>query len=292
MAPEDELEQAVIRARTGERAALEEVVERIQDRVYSLSLRMLADPADARDAAQEILIKIITHLSAFRGEAAFTTWVHRIAARHLVRWRRAQAEAQELSFASLGAMIDEGLSDEAAAQAVSHAPAAAAAEGAGATEAVLVEEVRIACTEGMLLSLDRDHRLAYLLGEVFELGSEDGAFALDITPEAFRKRLSRAREALLSFMRNRCGVYDGRNRCRCSIQVPYTIRRGMLDPSRLRFATHPTVGQEGAGRQDKRVDQLVGLMDAAAIYRSHPDYAAPRQLASAIKDLLRQEQLH
>jgi len=40
------------------------------------------------------------------------------------------------------------------------------------------------------------------------------------------------------------------------------------------------------------VDQLVGLMDAAAIYRSHPDYAAPRQLASAIKDLLRQEQLH
>jgi RNA polymerase sigma factor (sigma-70 family) len=266
MAPDDQLEQAVIRARAGERAALEEVVERIQDRVYSLSMRMLGDPADARDAAQEILIKVITHLGAFRGEAAFTTWVHQIASRHLVRWRRAQAEAMELGFESLGGMIDEGLQ----------------AEEAGAPDAVLTEEVRISCTQGMLLCLDRDHRLAYLLGEVFELGSDDGAFALDITPEAFRKRLSRARAALVEFMRSRCGVYGARNPCRCSIQVPYTIRRGMLDPSRLRFATHP--------RRDQRVDQLVGLMDAAAIYRSHPDYAAPQQLARAIKDLLEREQ--
>ena len=47
--------------------------------MYNLSLRMLMYPADAEDAVQEILIKIITHLSDFRGKSRFTTWSYRVA---------------------------------------------------------------------------------------------------------------------------------------------------------------------------------------------------------------------
>jgi DNA-directed RNA polymerase specialized sigma24 family protein len=57
----------------GHKYALEGLVRRIQDQTYGLALRTLFLPADAEDATQEILIKIITHLAGFRGESRFTT---------------------------------------------------------------------------------------------------------------------------------------------------------------------------------------------------------------------------
>ena len=51
----------------------------------------------------------------------------------------------------------------------------------------------ISCLQGLLLCLDSEHRLVYVLGEIFEVSSGQGAEILDITPAAFRKRLSRAR---------------------------------------------------------------------------------------------------
>jgi hypothetical protein len=171
-----------------------------------------------------------------------------------------------MSFDALGGMIDAGI-------------AAATEAPPDARDAVLTEEVRITCTQAMLLCLDADHRIAYVLGEILEMQSDEGAFVLGITPEAFRKRLSRAREDVLGFMKKRCGVLDAANPCRCSLQVPYTIRVGMLDPSRLRFATHPVTAT-------REVRELVGLLDAAAVHRANPAYAAPHALAEAMRALL------
>ena len=69
--PEPSLEVLVERAKAGDGAALEAVVRAIQDRVYNLAIRMLWHPADAEDATQEILIRVITNLGSFRGESAF-----------------------------------------------------------------------------------------------------------------------------------------------------------------------------------------------------------------------------
>src|SRR5262249_31743963 len=161
--------------------------------------------ADAEDAAQEILVKVVTRLSTFRGESAFTTWVHRIAANHLLDARVERNKRAAMSFEALEGMIDSGL------------PAPGPAEEPA--QAVLPEEVRITCTQAMLLCRDPDHRIAYVLGEIVELPGEEAAWVLGITPAAFRKRLSRAREDVLGFMRKRCGVYDAANPCRCSLQV-------------------------------------------------------------------------
>src|SRR5690349_24472047 len=68
-------------AKSGREAALEELVRLVQGRVYRLALRMLWHPEDAKDAAQEILLRVVTRLGSYRGEAAFATWVYRIAAR-------------------------------------------------------------------------------------------------------------------------------------------------------------------------------------------------------------------
>ena len=148
-----ELDDLAARAQAGDKAALEKVVASIQDRVYALAMRMLANPADAEDAAQEILVKVVTHLSTFKGESAFTTWVHRIAANHLVDARAEGNRRAAMSFDALGGMIDAGV---AAHEAPRDAPAA-----------VLAEEVRITCTQAMLLCLNAEHRIVdHIVGAV------------------------------------------------------------------------------------------------------------------------------
>ena len=79
---ETALEDLVQQARDGKKDTLESLVGRIQDRVYGLALRMLGYPAEAEDAAQEILIKVVTRLDSFRRESEFSTWVYRVAANH------------------------------------------------------------------------------------------------------------------------------------------------------------------------------------------------------------------
>ncbi|MHB9098158.1 MAG: sigma factor [Syntrophales bacterium] len=66
---ETAIEDLVEQAKMGNKDVLEEIIRRIQDRLYGLALRMLFIPADAEDATQEILVKIITHLGTFKGES-------------------------------------------------------------------------------------------------------------------------------------------------------------------------------------------------------------------------------
>ncbi len=80
---ERNIHETVKLAQSGDKAALSEVVSHIQDTIFRLSIRMLADFTAAEDATQEILVLVITKLSQFRGESRFTTWVYRIAANYL-----------------------------------------------------------------------------------------------------------------------------------------------------------------------------------------------------------------
>ncbi|MDX6547206.1 MAG: polymerase sigma-70 factor, subfamily [Gaiellales bacterium] len=65
-----------VRAKDGDRLALEALVERHAPRVRRLTAYLLDDPQDAEDAAQEALAKVLTRIDQFRGEARFATWLH------------------------------------------------------------------------------------------------------------------------------------------------------------------------------------------------------------------------
>jgi RNA polymerase sigma factor (sigma-70 family) len=78
------LEHTVRSAQQGERAALEVVVREVQADVHKLAMRFLCCPHDADDASQEILIRIITGLSTFRGDSGFRTWVYGVASNALL----------------------------------------------------------------------------------------------------------------------------------------------------------------------------------------------------------------
>jgi RNA polymerase sigma-70 factor, ECF subfamily len=68
----------VRRARGGDRLALAALCERHAPRVERTARHMLRDPEDARDAAQEVLVKLVRRLGQFRGQSEFATWLHRV----------------------------------------------------------------------------------------------------------------------------------------------------------------------------------------------------------------------
>lgn len=68
----------VARARAGDGPALDVLVERYAPRVNRIAAQVLGDFEDARDAAQESLVKLCTRLRQFRGDAQFATWLHRL----------------------------------------------------------------------------------------------------------------------------------------------------------------------------------------------------------------------
>jgi RNA polymerase sigma factor (sigma-70 family) len=270
---EARLEHLVDLAKEGQKDALEELVREIQGGIYNLALRTLFLPADAEDATQEILIKVITHLADFKGESRFTTWVFRIATNHLLTTRKCRAEKRGFSF-------------EKAEEGIEAAISMATSESTEACESSLVaEEVRLACLQGMLLCLSREIRLAFILGVVFEVTSIEGSNILNITQETFRQRLSRGRKQIERFMTKKCSLVNPENPCACEKLIPHEIKIKMLDPKNLRFANHRCYARE-TGAAAARLQTLDELRRVAALFRSHPDYAAPESFVQSIKKLV------
>jgi RNA polymerase sigma factor (sigma-70 family) len=257
----------------GDKQALEKLVGNIRDMIFGLAVRMLYDPHKAEDATQEILIKIVTRLHGFRGDSRFTTWAFAVAANHLKDARRSRAEHDALPLDELDGRVileDQGPWDEALSPAM---------------QRLIVEEMRISCLQGLLLSLDRPHRLAYILAEVFGLNGVEGATVLGITPEAFRKRLSRARARISGWMLSQCSLINPDNPCSCVNQAKHHLHRGDISPGRTIFAGHSC-----KKRRDKDVLQglaeLDGMRRIAALFRADPDIEAPGDFAGFVRDLV------
>jgi RNA polymerase sigma factor (sigma-70 family) len=275
-ASEDQLAARVRDAAAGDRAAASEVLRAVQDRVYRLALRILGHPQDAEDAAQEILVIVLTHLGSFRGESAFSTWVWRIAARHLAVVKRGRREADSF----------EELEDRL--QSLRQEPAASAPE-AEAESQVFAREVRLRCTQAMLLGLDRTARIAYVLGDIFSLSGDEAAAVLEIDPATFRQRLVRARQRLYDFMRRQCGVFDPANPCRCERVAAGAAARGLVRPENVLFANLPT--SASTPDLDRAAREVKDLMRVAEVIREHAEYTAPEALASRLRALLDSDRL-
>lgn len=281
----DDATVLALAAREGDREALEELCRRLQGPMYRLCLRFTGHPADAQDATQEVMVRIITHLSSFEGRARFTTWAYTLAVRQLARTARRQAEASVAGPKAFSAFLDRHVEDR---------------RWDPEDQAVYQElcaDVRLSCTYGMLLCLSRGARVAYLLGDLLGFTDVDGAEICGITPAAFRQRLARARAVMRELMGRRCGLVREANPCRCDRLVVASQDRGVLDPRRPAFARHAgvelpitvTTLQSAAAELDVAVA-------CAQVYRSDPTFVAPpvlwSRLAAAIPTLVAPERPH
>lgn len=267
----ESLETLAARACAGDRDALEGVVAGLQHELYHLAFRMLGLRAEAEDATQEILIIIVTKLGQFRGDSALRTWAWTIATRYLLARRRSPRE-ELASFEQIERMIAMG-------DAAPPLP-----ELPDEDIAALAEEVRLSCTEAMVLSLDREHRVAWILAEIFELGSDDAARVLDVEPSTFRKRLQRARSRLGEWMQLHCGLVDPANLCRCRRQIPVAQAVGVARLEALEYAGHPATAPRP--RRLPLADEALAIERAATALCAHPDYAAPPAVLAKIRALV------
>jgi len=269
--PEDQ--NLVPRARAGDRKALEDLIERHQAWIYNIALRMLFHPEDAEDATQEILVKVLTRLSSFEGRSSFRTWLYRVAFNHLLNMKRGREELKVTTFSAYGDALDSTPDLE------------LADPKDGSPEAnLLVTEVMLACTSGMLLCLDREQRLTYVLGAIFSVSDSVGADVLEITAESFRQRLTRARRDLRNFMNDKCGLVNKSNPCRCAKKTRGFIQEGHVDPNNLLFARERMSEVREAA---PKVYEIVKTLDdqCAEIYRGHPFYKPP-DLAQMVRKLV------
>jgi len=252
----EDLRTAVARAKAGDRQALEQIARALQDDIYRLALRMTANPEDARDACQEVLVKVITRLDGFRGDASLRTWAYRIAVRHILDRRKSRVEALALDFERFGADLLDGLAAE------------------PDDEPLLAEEVKLGCTLAMLTCLDRNHRLAYILCEVFDLDYRAAAELCGVGEDTLRQRLSRARRTLEAFTRSFCGLVNDQAPCACAKRVARAEELGRVHRDRPQLA-RPNVMDVKQGMER--------LHTTASLMRSHPAYHAPDQLVAGIR---------
>ncbi|WP_223638424.1 RNA polymerase sigma factor [Corallococcus sp. EGB] len=183
---QEEDRRLLARAQDGDVSAFEALVGLHQDRVYGLALRMTRSEADAAEITQDTFLSAYQHLKDFRGEAAFGSWVHRIAANHALmrlRHRRvaqaAEAELQAPEFTERGTLADYPVTDW----------------SRDAEEKALDAELGQAIQQAAD-RLPEGYREVFLLKDVDGLSYEQIAEVTGASIPAIKSRLHRARLAL------------------------------------------------------------------------------------------------
>ena len=264
----EELPALIETAVAGDRQSLETIILGIQDLVFNLSLRMLGTFPDAEDATQDILLKVMTHLSSFKGESSFSTWVFRIATNHLKNYQKHMFAKFPLSLEYYGDDIKNGRIDD--------VPDLTQ----DVEKSVLAEELKLSCTNVMLQCLDPESRCIFILGTMFRVDSRIAGDILGITPEAYRQRLSRIRGRMADFLKEYCGEY-GKGTCRCADRVNYAIRNHRINPAQLDFTT--AVPTETMIEVKEAMENIDGLSQEFSFCKT---YQSPAKLKEFIRKFL------
>ncbi len=200
---------------SGHSTALEDLIKIFQPKIFSLALKFLWEPDDASDATQEILIKVITHLGSFRKEAKLSTWIYRIATNHLINAKKKINNLKQLRFRQVEKQLSLHNQNQDQNSNSSNLP-------------FLIYNIQMACTNAMLLCLSKNYRIAYILGEVFRVSSDEGAWILNIENDLYRKRLSRARFQMEEFLGKQCSLASSNNPCKCNNRIRYMEKKGKI----------------------------------------------------------------
>jgi RNA polymerase sigma factor (sigma-70 family) len=277
-------QEAIERAQQGDLPALDATLMAIQPGVFNLSVRMLGNRDDAADATQEILLKVVTNLGGFRHQAAFTTWVFQIARNHLLTASTRSRESPEVSLEGLGERLQQGLAFGA-----SLSDPQGTARTLTPEDKLAARQVALGCTQNMLLALDREQRLVYVLDVVFGLTSNEAAEVLAITPEAYRQRLARARARLDGFATGTCGHANVSTACQCERQLPALAHVAQSGVMSAQPASLVAMHRRERDEAERQFDALRRMGDAAAVFRAHPSYEAPETIVQSIRVVLRAE---
>ena len=178
--------ELVSRARAGDTAAFEQLMEENQDRVYTLCLRMTGHREDALDLAQEAFLNAWRGLPSFQGNSSFSTWVYRLASNACIDFLRKRKRQQQ---GESGLSLDD---DE--------APLPEPADPRGSPEEELERrELRRAVERG-LQALPEHHRQVLIMRELSGLSYQEIGAVLNLDLGTVKSRIARARLALKNYL--------------------------------------------------------------------------------------------
>lgn len=270
---QEEINKRIAQAVQGDRNALEEVLTEVQDMVFNLSLRMLGSIADAQDATQEILIKVMTNISTFRKESKFQTWVYRIAANYLMDVRGSMFAQHPLDF--------DFYANDLRASYVSDEEEALT----GCTREDAARELKLSCTNVMLQCLKPEDRCIYILGTMFHIDSRSASEILNMTPEGYRQRLSRARKRMAVFLSEYCGAVSN-GFCQCDKRIPYAVMTHRLQPQNLEYCRLKTLDKSILNKVCDQMEQIEEVMDS---FDQLPAFRSTIDAKQLLRDLVDSE---
>ncbi|MGY8824231.1 MAG: sigma-70 family RNA polymerase sigma factor [Candidatus Latescibacterota bacterium] len=179
--------ELVRRARSGDLDAFEWLLGRHQQRVLRVVLSIVKEPMDAEEVAQEVFLTVFEKIDKFRGDASFTTWLHRVAVNAALMQRRKKKADRSVSLDEvMPAFDDKGM----------------IAANVGdwterAEDPVLQQEAR-AVIEAAVDKLEEIYRTVFTLRDIQGFSTEETAGILDLSVAAVKTRLHRARLFLRS----------------------------------------------------------------------------------------------
>ena len=165
---------------TPDLVAFEQLVAEYQDRVFGIALRITGSPAEAEDVMQDAFLDAFRAWPTFRGEAAPTTWLYRIAVNAALRRVRSRREVDYLG--------EQSESDE------------EIADWSGDTALAAVRHELELRLENGITRLPEDLRVTFILRDVEGLSTAETSAALEITEAAVKSRLHRARILLRRYL--------------------------------------------------------------------------------------------
>jgi RNA polymerase sigma-70 factor, ECF subfamily len=166
----------VTKIRGGDVDAYEVLIRRHRDRIYRIALRMLGNPHDAEDIAQDVIIQLWTAAAGFTGAAQFTTWLYRLVVNRCLNHKRRARRTTPLIEAD-------------------HPPVA------GVDEAVIARQ-RAQAMMAVIAALPAEQRVTLVLCHVEGFSYREVATILEVSEAVVRGRLSRARRTLLGGLRD------------------------------------------------------------------------------------------
>ncbi|MBT1699462.1 sigma-70 family RNA polymerase sigma factor [Fulvivirgaceae bacterium PWU4] len=201
--------ELVTMAQGGNEQAIDALVCRYRPFVLRLAKRTLV--SDAEDITHDVFVKVLLHLDRFEQRSSFTTWLYRITMNQILKAKQNEKLQHSLEIAS---EVEDGAVDQ---------------------ELVRGESMLRHYLAGMLLCLDEEQRMVIILSDLFKMDHNAAAEALDISPDNFRKRLSRARKDLRSWTENKCSLVIRGNQCQCNRKAQYFLKQGWVDAATGKF---------------------------------------------------------
>jgi len=247
----------------GNAEAIRAIVLALQGPFYNLALRMLLIPADAEEATQEALLRVVTRLSSYRGDAKFSTWAWKVAVRRILDFRDGARRAPMMTFDGFAADLADGIDRHA------RMP----------DDTIELQQMKLGCGRALLQCLDGEHRVVYVLGEILELTGPEGAEVLGVSPQVWRKRLSRARTRIRDALGNQCGIVNPDAACHCHRRLDRAKTLGRLFPE----DAGNEIDVAEVATQVQSIDELVRH---GAYYRADPQTPPGPELLARVRHAL------